>query len=331
MNRQMPQDPKILKSHAFNVLDKANNQKTNRRIKVESQSGKVFRLNVEVLKAIPFITNDVSKIEELKFFPMTISQGAFANFTFKEDTIYSLEGLDPKIISDLKITDDILILDQATKAEYDATRLFKDDRFIDYVNFINPLTKMSYTVIIDTLHNDMFVISGLSLILSDDNNVSNDVIFNISGIKIGTDITQDFLSPSDLIGISKDKDFDFISINKDKTRLHTTNPNVTAFGISLTRNLPGYIKESTNFPVLYDIVPGLRGDIQVARQDTIPNMFICLGTIDDLTDVNLPAASKLGLVPNSVLYQKTSNWFSLKDNKKTYDMNTKFSFLLNVY
>lgn len=331
MLQRASHDPKMLKAHTFSVLDKINNDRSYRRIKAVSQNGKIFRLNIEVRKAIPFLTNDVDKIEELKFFPMTITQGAFSTFKLEEDTIYSLKNVDQKIVSGLEVREDLLDLDQTTQGEYDALRPFRAERFIDYVNFINPLTKMSYTVIVDTFHNDLFVVSGLSLILSDDTLVSNDVVFNISGIKLGTEIKSELLAASDAIGISKDNEFNFGSINKDKARLHNLNPNVKAFGISLTRNLPGYIKDSTNFPVLYDIVAGNNGDIQVARQDTIPNMFICLGTIDDLTDVNLPAASKLGLVPTSILFQNTSNWFSLKNNNKTYDNATKFSFLLNVF
>lgn len=308
-------------------LNIANNNKNVRKMTISNASGDKCHLSISVLQSKPIITlPDATIMDKLTLFDVDVSIGEYKTFTFKESTITSIKDQNttsPELRKDLtqqEINDYL-----ATRLDIKGLPLQGNSRYIPYITVFNPVLKTDMTIFIDKLHGDMFYISGLQFLLSDAVDVADATEIEVMGYSINgrIDITSSSsartcLTPSQAVTYDTGIMSDFGKhMNFDTTQLWNADPDVKAYGVAFTKELPS--TPGTNFPIIYDKVIGRGGtEVQVCRQDSVPSVVVNLGKIRKLyqqgtTDNNMSVygwllycshLTRVNILPNGIIKDK---------------------------
>lgn len=317
-----------------NYLNRENNEKTVRRIVITKDGVTKCKLDVSLRHSKPFITTPSDVVlSDLILFDVKCELGKYKDYLFKEGTITSLINSNLQITEELKKSS----LTQEEKTNYISSRCdihgdaMSEDRYIPYVTVFNPILKTDMTVLIDKLHGDMFYISGLSFLLDSEITVDSDPI-NIEGYAIGCqyNMKQDATSftPSNVYKYDKDASSYFsCNIKTDKTALHNEDPDVKAYGVAFTKELPSNISQN-NFPIIYDKVVGRGGvEVQVCRQDAIPSVVVQLGKVEKFFQDSFSNKS----VFSWIIYCSNLKRVNIKPNEMTKNPKTIISVIFDLY
>lgn len=304
-------------------LDPINNDKTKRYISIKGNNGEVVKLGVELKTFTPLMTTPVTNIEKSKLFPVDVTTNLFRGYTFDELVMYkdgsSELEMDPN--DKLRYTNERNALIQ---------RAGGTSRYLELATIDNPVTKIDYSIIVDVLHKDMFIISGLKFLLDDKIDIDANIIVPHTGIHIGGKARQ--VNVKALKTVFQDYPYGEDShapIEKIiKTQAGLAGKTFTCYGISTTKDLSGDA-DSVIHPVTYQTIPSMTPgvEIQVARQDTVPIILLELGTIDNFTT----GAQEPNVIPNFVLYTAMLNNFRKFYNHSSHLSDAVFSFMLPLY
>lgn len=207
-----------------------------------------------------------------------------------------------------------------------------ESRYVEILSLTNPLTQSDYTIFLDRLHKDLFVITGLGLFLDSNIDFTDNKIIPITGIKIGGSAFDDFNKPIySTIPTTKDNMLKIDGCVDNANEIG--NDNIYVKAVTFTRDLPANIA-NTNYPVFYDKLQHINGtEIQLARQDTIPIMWVNLGPIHNYITSTKAEFYKTSYVkvPNFVIYNQSPNIYRFIYNGTKHDINTQFGIALPIY
>lgn len=292
-----------------------------RRISVKNASGEVVKLEVELASFTPLLTTPINNIEKAKLFPVDVTPSLFNGFNFEELTILKEEG------AELTGQDATDFIDSRKKLiDPSGTK----NRYLELLTIDNPVTKIDYTIFIDLLHKDMFIVSGLKLLLDDALDVNPSLVIPHVGTHIGGMVEYNdkewirtvlYKYPFDKTSYFKIND-----ILNDKATI--AGKTFKCYGVSTTKDLSGDAANVVH-PVTYQNISGLKqGEvIQVARQDTIPIIVLELGKMDNFTT----GGNVENTLPNCIMYNNTLNSFRKFNNYSTHKADAVFSITLPLY
>lgn len=293
-----------------------------RRISVKNASGEVVKLEVELASFTPLLTTPINNIEKAKLFPVDVTPSLFSGFDFEELTILKEE-------SGVELTnqDAIDFIDSRKKLiDPSGTK----ERYLELLTIDNPITKIDYSVFIDLLHKDMFIVSGLKLLLDDALNVNSSLVIPHVGTHVGgiVEYNDKEWIRTVLYRYPFDKSSYFKINNILNTKAIIAGKTFECYGISTTKDLSGDAANVVH-PVTYQNIPGLKqGEvIQVARQDTIPIIVLELGKMDNFTT----GGNVENTLPNCIIYNNTLNSFRKFNNYSTHKPDAVFSITLPLY
>lgn len=329
-------------------LNEVNDDPKYRSMKILDNGGNtIARVQIELESTLPLISTPIEAIETMKFFPVETVIGKYKDLTFEEDTLVEFNESECERInnstSEIVYSEDLLrnvSLDAGGVAEYISGRnLPTGGRYVELLSTINPLTKTTYSVFLDRKFKDLFFFPSLHLLTSTDIKLNDQIILPIKCYSIGRISTKESIkervySLYHKLDFVPDKSIKFEEIELDKTQIldaleKSLQANETlSYGVSITKDTPTYIRD-TMFPITYDKFQGINGEIQVARQDTVPIIFIQLGKIK--TILSQTAKVKENFVPNSILFSNRANFFSLLDNGYNHHEDTVFSIAHQLY
>lgn len=316
----------------YTKLDNLNNHITNRYIRIEKNGKLVVDLNVILTSSKPLINTPPNLKSNMEFFRVDHEIGKYQDYSFKEGTILNLKkdrnNLDPNPDR----------LSPQEEADYLAKRLDTDGqslsqgRYIPYLTIINPVTRTDITILIDKKHGDMFCIAGLNLIL-DDIVINKDRVRLVRGYRIGGAysgdplVLTDNITPSSDVSVIPNPD---IGKNFEYANLLNQDSDVSAYGIVFTKELPAN-SSSPNFPTVYDFLTSPTGtkNVQVARQDSYPCIYIQLGKLNKFFKASVSQDEKKVYNWNIISNHITRISLSYNDNVSSEE--TILGLVLNLY
>lgn len=272
-------------------LDAKNNSKTSRRMKISKNGNVVCNLNIDISKSKPIITLPSQKVlDQLNMFDVDVEIGKYKDYVFGENTLTNFKGVSVQSPGYSELSRD---LTPQEVNDYIATRkdisgnTLGDERYIPYLTVFNPVLRTDMVIFLDKLHGDMFYIAGLQFLLDDGVDVSNNLVIDVTGYSISgrlavgqtSDVTK-IMTPSQSFTYDQNIQSDFGKhMNLDKASLLNPDPDVKAFGVAFTKELP-HLAGNTSFPIIYDKVSKGGVEVQVCRQDSIPSIIVQLGKLN---------------------------------------------------
>lgn len=280
-------------------LDMKNNSKTSRRMKISKNGNVVCNLNIAISKSKPIITLPSQKVlDQLNMFDVDVEIGKYKDYIFGENTLTSFKGV---AVQSPGYTELGRGLTGQEVNDYIATRkdvagnLLGDERYIPYLTVFNPILRTDMVIFLDKLHGDMFYIAGLQFLLDDAVDVSSNLTVDVTGYSISgriavgqTSDTTKIMTPSQTFTYDQNMQSDFGKhMNLDKATLLNPDPDVKAFGVAFTKELP-HMAGNTSFPIIYDKVNKGGTEVQVCRQDSIPSIIVQLGKLNKFYATGTP-------------------------------------------
>lgn len=317
----------------YERLDVLNNNINNRHIRIEKNSKLVADLRVTLASSKPIINTPEFIQRDMMLYQVQHEIGKYQDYTFKEATITVLPTNTNNYHTDLPHPND------QERADYLKRRLDTDGndmsngRYIPYLTIINPVTRTDITIFIDKKHGDMFCVSGLNFLLKANLELNTDLPILTKGYRIGGKYTGSLLTPTEQLTPSATvtvEDIPDIGNKFEYSNLLNQDSDVLAFGIVFTKELPSN-SSSANFPTVYDFLEGPTGvkNVQLARQDSYPCIYVKLGKLSKFLKPNLLPEQKK--VFNWVIYNSHITRMSLRYNSETSNENTMLGVILNLY
>lgn len=342
-------DPNNSKANTFkSYLDKINNNLRRRKMKILDTNGNIItRVEIQLDSSLPFISTPSNAIDSMKFFPVETVVGKYKDLIFQEDTVVAYTNEDFTLLEELGITGELsrevisnTSLESSAVTTYVNDRnLLRDGRYIELCSVTNPLTKATYSIFLDRKYKDLFMLPSLHLITSNDIKINPNIVLPIKCFSLGkigskASITETAHSLYDKRYFEPEKIFSIEEIEMDKTKLldkleqAKTSGELDSYGVSITKDTPTYIRD-TMFPITYDKFNGFNGEIQVARQDNVPIIFIQLGKIKNIL-VDNPNVTE-NFVPNDIIFSNRPNFFKVIINDYYHTEDTLFSVAYQLY
>lgn len=311
---------------------------TKRLMLVKKGNAEVCKIFVDLKSYTPLFQESQTVLESKKMSEIPINKTTYNAYSFEEYIPYGKGTLDEDFVFSAKDYVDV------TEAEHDALaneyklQLKNLPRFVELFTVNNPLTQVDYTFFLDRYFQDIFYLSGLNNFISPNVKVNPKNPIIVRGIRVGGYNKQPQNSQThdlqynavvyNTFAIDKSDNFRILN-NVDQNSEYKFTP--TAFSVTYTRDLPPNIA-NTNYPVFYDKLTHIKGtEIQLARQDTIPLIWISLGKFNNFCKAQ-DAASKNLLVPNYIIYNSSLNNYRIQYNGDVYDPdNTNFAVALPIY
>lgn len=312
--------------------------KLDRFMSIKNANGDVIlNLKIDLTRAKPLFQTPVEVIKEkvmvdipivkAKYETLNYSFGCVIpnNFMSMEDPNFNDKGdlSNPEYIS--------YVSDINTEISSELSKLSatgNDSRYVELFSFTNPLTQSDYSVFLDRVFGDLFLICGLGLLLDSNIEPNSNKVLVVQGLKIGEGSPQDFNKPVyDVIATQNDELFKIEGAITDSGDFQDTD--VYCKAVTFTRDLPGNIA-NTNYPVFYDKLMHVNGtEIQLARQDTIPIIWINFGTASNFLDPRTPNISNK--LPNFLIYNQGPNLYRFVYNGTKHKDTTQFGIAVPIY
>lgn len=198
-----------------------------------------------------------------------------------------------------------------------------DTRYKVLATVVNPNNGLSYTFFLDTLHADIFYLTGLDIMLDEDitliSSERNNII-NVKGYSVITDTFSRFKYRAFKITDNLSNPTSSVYSSIKQLNYNMKLPNLKAYLVPCNKDL--FIANGANIvPTIYDKELSPNREIQIAKY---PMIVIELGLSKDL----LTADPEFNILPHFVISSDGNNRLSYSYNGKNYKATTRFGVVI---